>query len=110
MFIQLTFFAPLAHKLGFVNLFRVGTVIGTLLLVNYPTLHEVHDQPAALWSMIAVFVFLKVCCGQFSFVAISAIVSSITVFCDKCWLIVDRYQIVHHLAKWAQLTDLVNHL
>jgi len=76
--LQLTVFAPLAQKLGFVNLLRVGTVVGALLMANFPILNIFYDKPVEMWAIMVVFVFLKVSAGQFAFTAVSCIISNST--------------------------------
>jgi len=74
--IQLVIFYPIATKLGFVRLFRLGLFMGMLVFFNYPSLHFLLGNSAALWVGTGVITFTKVCVGQFSFSAVTAIISN----------------------------------
>jgi len=76
--IQLTFFGFIANRLGFIRLFRMGAVIGTLLFVNFPVMNNFHDRPVPLWILMSILIFFKVCVGQFCFASISAVISNST--------------------------------
>lgn len=76
--IQLVIFYPLATRLGFVRLFRLGLFMGTIIFVNYPSTHFFLGNKVTLWASLATITFLKVCVGQFSFSAVSAMISNTT--------------------------------
>lgn len=74
--IQLVIFYPLATRLGFVRLYRLGLFMGAVIFVNYPSLHFFLGNKIGLWAAISVITFLKVCTGQFAFSAVTAIISN----------------------------------
>jgi len=74
--LQLVIFYPLATRLGFVRLYRLGLAMGALAFFNFPSLHFFLGNKVLLWAGLAVSTFIKVCVGQFAFSSASAIISN----------------------------------
>eukprot|EP00026_Physarum_polycephalum_P005000 Phypoly_transcript_05026.p1 GENE.Phypoly_transcript_05026~~Phypoly_transcript_05026.p1 ORF type:complete len:610 (+),score=97.64 Phypoly_transcript_05026:206-2035(+) len=74
--IQLVIFYPVATRLGFVRLYRLGLIIGILLFANYPALHYAVGNKILLWFFVAASTITKVLAGQFAFSAVTAMVSN----------------------------------
>jgi len=74
--VQLLIFYPIATKLGFVRLYRLGLFLGLLLFANFPALHYVAHNKILLWACVSVTTIIKVLAGQFAFSAVTAMVSN----------------------------------
>lgn len=76
VFTQLILFYPIATRLGFVRLFRLGLLMGALLFFNYPMLNLFLSNRVGLWAGISFLTLCKVLTGQFAFSAATAIISN----------------------------------